>query len=107
MSANKSGYVTGIGYPTTHVWSGNISYSNFPNPNDEQFDYGKKATTNYRLNVNVAHTHTLPSSYIYGSTDYTEPTFIGSAGTTESNGSGTDFSIMPPYVVKYCFERIA
>lgn len=33
--------------------------------------------------------------------------FIGSAGITESNGSGTDFSIMPPYVVKYCFERIA
>ena len=33
--------------------------------------------------------------------------FTGSAGTTESNGSGTDFSIMPPYVVKYCFERIA
>ena len=33
--------------------------------------------------------------------------FKGSAGITESNGSGTDFSIMPPYVVKYCFERIA
>ena len=33
--------------------------------------------------------------------------FKGSAGITKSNGSGTDFSIMPPYVVKYCFERIA
>ena len=33
--------------------------------------------------------------------------FIGSVGTTGSKGSGTDFSIMPPYIVKYCFERIA
>ena len=33
--------------------------------------------------------------------------FIGSVGTTGSKGGGTDFSIMPPYVVKYCFERIA
>lgn len=34
-------------------------------------------------------------------------TFTGSAGTTGSNGSGTSFSILPPYVVKYCWERTA
>ena len=34
-------------------------------------------------------------------------TFTGAAGTTGSNGSGTSFSILPPYVVKYCWERIA
>ena len=59
------------------------------------------------------HTHELKVS---GSTDGTSGnttsetatgSFKGSAGITESNGSGTDFSIMPPYVVKYCFERIA
>ena len=33
--------------------------------------------------------------------------FTGSAGTTGSNGSGTSFSILPPYVVKYCWERTA
>ena len=33
--------------------------------------------------------------------------FTGSEGTTSSNGSGTSFSILPPYVVKYCFERTA
>ena len=33
--------------------------------------------------------------------------FTGSAGTTGSNGSGTAFSILPPYVVKYCWERTA
>ena len=33
--------------------------------------------------------------------------FTGSSGTTGSNGSGTSFNILPPYVVKYCFERTA
>mgnify|MGYP006920941820 CR=1 FL=1 len=33
--------------------------------------------------------------------------FIGSSGTTGTSGSSTAFSIMPPYVVKYCFERTA
>ena len=35
------------------------------------------------------------------------PTFTGTAGTTGSNGSNTAFSILPPYVVKYCWERTA
>ena len=61
----------------------------------------------YGIEINVSHTHTLPSSYIYGSTDKTQPTFTGSEGTTGSNGSGTSFSILPPYVVKYCWERTA
>lgn len=34
-------------------------------------------------------------------------TFSGIAGTTSTSGSGTSFSILPPYVVKYCFERTA
>lgn len=34
-------------------------------------------------------------------------TFTGTAGTTGSNGSGSAFSILPPYVVKYCWERTA
>lgn len=29
------------------------------------------------------------------------------SGTTSSSGSGTAFSILPPYIVKYCWERIA
>lgn len=33
--------------------------------------------------------------------------FSGTQGTTSSNGSGTAFNILPPYVVKYCWERTA
>lgn len=33
--------------------------------------------------------------------------FTGTAGTTGSKGSGQAVSIMPPYVVKYCWERTA
>lgn len=33
--------------------------------------------------------------------------FTGSSGTTETKGSGNSFNVMPPYVVKYCWERTA
>ena len=42
-----------------------------------------------------------------GTTSATTPSFTGTAGNTGSNGSGTSFSILPPYVVKYCWERTA
>lgn len=40
-------------------------------------------------------------------TDATQPTFTGTADTTETVGSGTAVDKMPPYVVKYCWERTA
>ena len=40
-------------------------------------------------------------------TENATPTFEGVWGTTAPNGSGTAFSILPPYVVKYCWERTA
>ncbi len=33
--------------------------------------------------------------------------FTGTAGTTGASGSGTAVNIMPPYVVKYCWERVS
>ena len=42
-----------------------------------------------------------------GNTGETAPSFTGTAGTTGANGSGSSFSILPPYIVKYCWERTA
>ena len=42
-----------------------------------------------------------------GYTGATAPSFTGTAGNTGANGSGSSFSILPPYVVKYCWERTA
>ena len=42
-----------------------------------------------------------------GNTGATTPSFTGTAGNTSSSGSGSSFSILPPYVVKYCWERTA
>ena len=52
-----------------------------------------------------AHNHTFTGTA--STTDSATPTFTGTSGTTGSNGSGASFSIMPPYVIKYCFERTA
>ena len=37
----------------------------------------------------------------------TTGSFKGSTSSTDTSGSGTAFSIMPPYIVKYCWERTA
>ena len=42
-----------------------------------------------------------------GNTTSVQPTFTGTAGTTGGTGSGTSVDKMPPYIVKYCWERIA
>ena len=53
------------------------------------------------LHIDVSHIHNVTAKGTVSSS------FSGSAGTTGSNGSGTSFSILPPYVVKYCWERTA
>ena len=80
--------------------------------------YGGNAIGNGRwigyidnVTIDVSHTHSFSYS---GTTDgnsnnttSTTPTgsFTGTEGDTDTSGSGTSFSILPPHVVKYCFER--
>ena len=63
------------------------------------------------LHINVSHTHSFSYSGTTGgasgNTASAIPTFTGKEGTTERKGSGTAFSILPPYVVKYCWERVS
>ena len=42
-----------------------------------------------------------------GNTTSTAPIFTGTNGTTSSVGSGTAIDKMPPYIIKYCWERTA
>ena len=61
--------------------------------------------------INVSHTHSFSGTTGGNSGNTTSTTstgsFSGTQGTTSSNGSGTAFNILPPYVVKYCWERTA
>ena len=65
--------------------------------------------------TNTDHTHsftpygTVSSSFsgTAGNTGDAAPSFTGTAGNTSSSGSGSSFSILPPYIVKYCWERTA
>ena len=93
---------------------------------DNAFDYSSYQTKNTKFDpiinftkIDVSgtctgdHTHefkvsgTTDGDSSKTTSDTASGTFTGAAGTTGSNGSGTSFSILPPYVVKYCFERTA
>lgn len=51
--------------------------------------------------ASVAHTHSVTAKGTVSSS------FTGYGGTTSPEGSGSAFNILPPYVVKYCWERTA
>ena len=65
--------------------------------------YGGTTTeyNQWQVSINVDHTHSFTAKGSVSST------FTGTAGTTGATGSGTAVNKMPPYIVKYCFERTA
>lgn len=80
-------------YSETNVFDGSFVSKNNPN---------------YINNGSSADTSSVATlSYLYGKTDATTPTFTGTQGTTSSAGNGTAVNTLPPYVVKYCWERTA
>ena len=107
-------------------WKIGYEASNSTGNDDAFYAVTTKSSEKYSGYVQTDEVHV--TGYLYGSTDsskplftgtsgitgaasgYTDsstPTFTGTSGTTSSNGSGTSFSIMPPYIVKYCWERTA
>ena len=121
MSGNATGlFSIGLsGSNSSNNWcitkvSGNVSRSKTGNTFGTNDNYAAGGTQYDTVNINVSHTHTAyftgdagTTGGANGNTTSATPSFSGSAGTTGSSGSGTAFSILPPYVVKYCWERTA
>lgn len=76
-------------------------------------------TTGITMDSAGSHTHQFhgsPHSHTFTGTEQTieatqggtvSSSFTGNSGNTGVVGSGSSISIMPPYVVKYCWERTA
>ena len=68
------------------------------------------AGTHTHLFKGSPHTHTFTGTQIKTSATQdgtVSSSFTGNSGNTGGVGSGSSISIMPPYVVKYCWERTA
>jgi hypothetical protein len=107
MSANSSGTLTtsGRNFPYAYSASGCISLTAVKS---KQMQETGSQYDGWNMSINVAHTHSMPSSYIYGSTDAASGnTANSSAFDSGDTGSGTAVNVMNPYIVKYCWERTA
>lgn len=112
MSVNATGYA-GVGDRSKNGSTratGPFSYKYYVNGKNRQYAPSSDED-NYSLYMDISHTHSFS-----GTTSSTSPScssttstgkFSGTQDTTSSSGSGTSFSIMPPYIVKYCWERTA
>lgn len=132
MSANASGYA-GVGDRNENGKNratGPFSYRYYKDGNSQQYAPSTDVDV-YSLYIDIKHTHTVIAkgtvsggAYEFigtagttgGSTANTAnatPTFTGTQGTTNfagtgytgSAGGGTAHNNMPPYIVKYCWER--
>ena len=89
LSGESSSIVDNSKTWTSGCFSRGRSFSSY-GPNFYTPDHVNPNSNAASIHIDVSHTHSFSYS-----------------GTTGSNGSGTSFSILPPYVVKYCWERTA
>ena len=83
--------------------SGQFAWTSTPRTDGSSSSTGREVLTSGSSTITISGTTDGAS----GNTSNATPTFTGNAGTTGSNGSGSAFNILPPYVVKYCWERTA
>lgn len=93
-----------------HTHTVNLSKSNWGDSSNDYCYIDSSQNSSSQLNnktspsintASVAHTHSVTAKGTVSSS------FTGYGGTTSPEGSGSAFNILPPYVVKYCWERTA
>lgn len=96
-----------------HTHTVNLSYTNWGNRSVDAcyLDSSQKSESSYNNKVSpsinttsVAHTHSVTAA---GSISGGAYKFSGKSQTTASTGNGEQISVMPPYAVRFCWERIS
>ena len=88
-------------------YSGNLSMSGTFTPSGTVSSHSHSFTPNGTVSSTFSGTAGNTGSGGGSDTGSTAPSFTGTSGYTDASGSGSPFSILPPYIVKYCWERTA
>jgi hypothetical protein len=59
------------------------------------------------LKIDVSHTHDFKHTHSFTTGEISQNHTHDFSGNTDNKGDGNAFSILPPYITKYCWERIA
>lgn len=96
-----------------HTHTVNLSYTNWgkysvdacylDSSQKSESSYNNKASPSINT-TSVAHTHSVTAA---GSISGGAYKFSGKSRTTASTGDGEQISVMPPYAVRFCWERIS
>lgn len=112
MSGNSSGTLnTRVLATDTHFFlsrSGCVSSISMPTgstPYTMVNMSGSSSRAYSQVSFNVSHTHNVTAAGTITITG--NPSFSGTASNTGYTGSGTAVDKMPPYIIKYCWERVS
>lgn len=92
---SKGGVNYYINIDHRHIFSGTTNKASGDTADSTAFDSGGESQN---------HVHSVTASGTISGGAYK---FTGSAGTTGNKGDGRAHNNMPPYIVKYCWQRIA
>lgn len=113
MSGNSVG--TFYAKSLTRVWGNPTGSISTMETGRQEYENSNSNTLPIRYKINVAHTHNFDHQHDFSGTTAgsnanttdIQPSFTGTRAQTENTGSGAAVTIMPPYVVKYCWERVS
>lgn len=104
MSANATGSCTTSVFDAA-LGSGNISTWIEQEPSGG--GYGGNTYKKKSFSINVSHTHDFKHTHSFTTGGISQNHTHDFSGNTDNKGDGNAFSILPPYITKYCWERTA
>lgn len=107
MRTNYTGAFGNIEVSKQSPFTGNMASSTTVNDNFARASDGQSTFCLDTLKIDVSHTHDFRHTHSFTTGGISQSHTHYFSGNTDNKGNGNAFSILPPYITKYCWERTA